>query len=148
MDNDYSVDLAEIASTIRTNDVIAIRFVTVGQRLLLDFRTTDIDGPMVRVVDPVKSVEERYRSLKQLRPRFALPDRIVSVWWPKFTTSLADSGVWDEVMRRVSDGGHVEAVRLADEALAELIARERALQRDAISGVGFRTLWSASPSRR
>ncbi|MGH2632852.1 MAG: hypothetical protein ACRDG3_05535 [Tepidiformaceae bacterium] len=148
MDNDFSVDLAEIASTIRGNDVVTIRFVTVGQRLLLDFRTTDIDGPMVRVVEPVKSIEERYRSLKLMRPRFPLPERIVSVWWPKFATSLSGSGVWDEVMRRVSDGGHVEAVRLAEDALAELIARELAQQRDAIRGVGFSTLWSASPTRR
>lgn len=148
MDNDFSVDIAEIASTIRGNDVVALRFVTVGQRLLLDFRTTDIDGPMVRLVEPVKSIDERYRSLKLMRPRFALPERIVSVWWPKFATSLAESGVWDEVMRRVSDGGHVEAVRMAEDALAELVARERAQQRDAIRGVGFRTLWSASPTRR
>ena len=66
MDNDFNIDLVDIASTIRTSDVITIRFVAVGQRLLLDFRATEIDGPLVKVVEPVKSVDERYRMLKKL----------------------------------------------------------------------------------
>ena len=69
MDNDYSVDLGDIVSTIRTHDVLVMRFVAAGERLLLDFRATEIDGPLVKVVQPVKSVEERYRELKQIRPR-------------------------------------------------------------------------------
>jgi len=32
MDNDFSVDLGDIAATIRSSDVIAVRFVVVGQR--------------------------------------------------------------------------------------------------------------------
>ena len=148
MDNDFNIDLVEIASTVRTNDVIAIRFVAVGQRLLPDFRTTEIDGPLVRVVDPVKSVEERYRNLRKLRPRFGPPERIVAIWWPRFASSLETTGVWKEVMERVSESGHVDSVRAAEDTLAELIQMERAQQKDAVRGDGFRTLWSASPSRR
>ena len=148
MDNDFSVDLGDIASAIRTSDVITMRFVAVGQRLLLDFRTTDLDGPMVKVVEPVKSVEERYRTLKKLRPRFAPPEKIVALWWPRFAESLRSTGTWDEVMQRVSDTGHVDAVRRAAETLDELIALERAQQRQAVTGEGFKTLWSASPTPR
>ncbi len=148
MDNDFSIDLADIAQTIRTSEVIAIRFVSVGHRLLLDFRTSDIDGPMVRVVMPVKSIEERYRNLRHLRPRFGLPDKIVAIWWPRFATSLETSGIWREVMERVSESGHSEAVRQAENALAELVGLERSQQRDAVRGEGFRTLWSASPTPR
>ncbi len=67
MDNDYSIDMRALAQTIATNDVITMRFITVGHRLLLDFRSTELDGPMIRVVDPVQSVRERYESLRQLR---------------------------------------------------------------------------------
>ena len=144
MDNDYSVDLGDIVNTIRTHDVLVMRFVAVGQRLLLDFRATELDGPLVKVVQPVKSVEERYRELKLIRPRLALPDKIVAIWWPRFTTSLRSTGVWDEVMRRVSDAGHPEAVRRAEEALLELVRIERDHHRAAIRGDGFKTLWSAS----
>lgn len=148
MDNDFNIDLVDIASTIRTSDVITIRFVAVGQRLLLDFRATEIDGPLVKVVDPVKSVEERYRMLKKLRPRFGAPPRIVAIWWPRFAASLETTGIWAQVMQRISESGHAESVRQAEETLAELVGLERTQQRDAVTGTGFRTLWSASPSRR
>ncbi len=148
MDNDFNIDLVDIATTIHANDVITIRFVAVGQRLLLDFRATEIDGPLVKVVEPVKSVEERYRMLKKLRPRFSSPERIVSIWWPRFAYSLESTGIWAAVMERVTESGHVDAVRSAEETLSELLKLERGQQRDAVRGDGFKTLWSATPSRR
>ncbi|MGI8925420.1 MAG: hypothetical protein ACR2HN_02090 [Tepidiformaceae bacterium] len=148
MDNDFTMDLADIGVTVQTGEVVAIRFVSVGHRLLLDFRCSEIDGPLVKVVEPVKSIEERYRSLQGLRPRFKPPEKIMAVWWPRFTTSLKTTGIWDQIMQRVSDSGYVEAVRRAEEALAELIALEREQQRGAVTGEGFRTLWSASPTLR
>lgn len=148
MDNDFSIDLVDIASAIRTSEVLTMRFVAVGHRLLVDFRTNELDGPMVRVVEPVSSIEERYRSLKKLRPRFASPEKITSVWWPRFTHSLKTTGIWDEVMLRVSETGHADSVRRCEEALQELIELEIQQQRNAVTGTGFNTLWSASPSRR
>ena len=143
MDNDFSIDLSEIAATLRTSEVVTLRFVAGGHRLLLDFRCSELDGPMVKVVEPVKSVEERYRTMRRLRPRFAPPEKIVAVWWPRFTASLRTTGVWAEVMARVSETGHVDAVRRAEEALDELLALERAEQVNAIKGEGFRTIWVA-----
>ncbi|MBE7518923.1 MAG: hypothetical protein HS107_06715 [Thermoflexaceae bacterium] len=148
MDNDFSVDLADVASAIRTNDVIAIRFVVVGQRLLLDFRATAIDPPLVKMVEPVKSIEERYATLKLLRPRFPAPERIVALWWPRFARSLETTGTWNLVLERVSETGHPAAVRDAEDALRELVALEEAQQRAAVQGAGFRTLWSASTTPR
>lgn len=148
MDNDFSVDLDDICSTIRSSDVIAVRFVVIGQRLILDFRATEIDGPMVKVVPPVTSVEERYRSLKRLRPRFPSPEKIVAIWWPRFTKSLETTGVWSLILQRVSEAGHPDAVRVAEKVLEELVALEEAQQRQAVVGDGFRTLWSAEPAPR
>ena len=81
--------------------------------------------------------------MRRLRPRFAPPEKIVAVWWPRFTASLRTTGVWAEVMARVSETGHVDAVRRAEEALDELLALERAEQVNAIKGDGFRTIWVA-----
>lgn len=148
MDNDFNIDLVDIAGTIRSSEVITIRFVAVGHRLMLDFRSTEIDGPMVRVVTPVKSVEERYSNLRKLRPRFASPEKIVAIWWPRFASSLESTGIWQEVMKRVTESGHADAVRQANAALTELIRLERVAQQAAVSGRGFRTLWSASPTPR
>ena len=149
MDNDFNVDLVEIASTVRTHDVVVVRFITVGQRLLLDFRSSEIDGPLVRMVEPVRSVQERYKSLRQLRPRFNDPEKIVAVFWPRFARSLDETGVWREVAERIIETGHPESVREAAGVLAELIELERLQQREAVrGGEQFRTLWSASPMPR
>lgn len=148
MDNDFSIDLADIAASIHTSDVVAIRFVSVGQRLLLDFRCTDLDGPLVRVVEPVNSVEERYQSLRRLRPRFPAPEKIVAIWWPRFASSLESTGIWQEITGRVRDSGHEEALQRAAEALASLLELERDEQRHAITGDGFRTLWAAAGAPR
>jgi hypothetical protein len=148
LDNDFTADLRDIVTTIESSDVVVIRFITVGQRLLLDFRATELDGPLVKVVAPVKSVEERYRDLKELRPRFSLPDRIVAMWWPRFTTSLRTEGIWDVVARRVADSGHSQSVRDADRTFRELAALERQTQRDAIRGENFKTLWTAARAPR
>lgn len=149
VDNDYSIDLNEIASTIRTHDVVVLRFVTVGQRLLLDFRCSDIDGPAVRLVEPVKSVQERYANLRKIRPRFRDPEKIVMVYWPRFTRSLGETAAWSEVNARLVESGHPESVREAEQALAELVRAENEHQRAAVLGQeGFRTLWEASPTRR
>lgn len=149
VDNDYNVDVAEVASTIRSHDVVIIRFITLGERLLLDFRNSDIDGPLVKLVEPVRSVQERYRHLRKLRPRFGDPEKIVSVFWPRFARSLEETGVWAEVIRRVVDSGHPDAVRDAERELEDMLQKERAHQRDAVAGSDrFRTLWSASPAKR
>jgi len=147
VDNDFSIDIADITHTIRTHDVVTIRFVAVGQRLLLDFRSNELDGPLVRIVDPVNSIEARYAALKKMRPRFETPEKIVAVWWPRFVSSLESTGIWPEVMQRVADSGHPDAVRAAQETFRTLLSLERQLQRDAILGEGFRTLWSAPHSR-
>ncbi len=149
VDNDFNIDLSEIASTIRSHDVVVLRFVTVGQRLLLDFRCSDIDGPAVRLVEPVKSVQERYASLRKIRPRFRDPEKIVMVYWPRFTRSLGETEAWREVNARLVEAGHPESVREAEQALAEVIAAEDAHQREAVrGGEGFKTLWDASPAKR
>jgi len=128
---------------------VVLRFITVGQRLLLDFRSSDIDGPAVRLVEPVKSVQERYASLRKLRPRFRDPEKIVMVYWPRFTRSLGDTVAWQEVNNRLVESGHPESVREAEAALAELVKAEQDHQRAAVLGEeGFKTLWSASPAPR
>jgi hypothetical protein len=149
VDNDFNVDLAEIVATVRTHDVVIIRFITIGERLMLDFRSSGIDGPLVKLVEPVRSVQERYRHLRQMRPRFSDPQKIVSVFWPRFARSLEETGVWQEIIARVVDAGHPDAVRDAERELSAVLERERAHQRDAVAGSErFKTLWSASPAKR
>src|SRR3989337_1037735 len=106
MDTDYAIDLGAVFEVIDNAEVIICRFVTVPQRLLFDARHTDVEGPFLRTVPRAISLEERFKALKQLRPRFKIPERISAIWWPKYMHSLRDSGVWERLLGRLAPGGY------------------------------------------
>jgi hypothetical protein len=141
MDNEYRLDYSEILKTVRNADVILFRFVTAPQRLLLDYRTNDLDGPLLKVVPRAKDAEDRFKSLKILRPRFRLPQKISAVWWPRYVDRLVEDGIWDAIVKRVSDLGYEQIAEESAIILEELRRMERAELANAIGGEGYRTLW-------
>lgn len=141
MDNDFFLDYDEIIKTVRKADVVTFRFVIVNQRLLIDNRSSEIDPPIVKLVPRATSVEERFRSLKQLRPRFHLPDKISAIWWPKFVESMVSRGIWQAVVQRIEEAGFGEAAREAQAVLDELRSLERLEMRNAVIGEGYQALW-------
>jgi hypothetical protein len=143
MDTEYHLDYDAIIKTVRQAEVIAFRFVTVPMRLLIDNRFSDADAPMVKLVPPAASAEERFKSLKVLRPRFRLPQKISAIWWPRYINGLVESGVWDAISCRITDNGYSAAAAECDELLRELRRMERAEMVNAIGGEGYRTLWPA-----
>jgi hypothetical protein len=144
MDNIYDLDYEAILRTVRNADVLAFRFVTVPDRLLIDNRVNETDGPMVKLVPRVNSAEERFRSLKVLRPRFRLPKKISAIWWPRYIGGLVESGIWDAIADRLADNGYSDAASTCDDILCELRRQERIEMLNAIGGEGYRTLWPAA----
>ena len=141
MDNDFLLDYEEIIRTIRAADVLTFRFVIVNQRLLVDNRSSEIDPPLVKLVPRAGSVEERFRSLKQLRPRFRLPEKISAIWWPKFIDTMVERGVWDAIVQRIVESGFSEAARQCEDVLQELRTLERQELCKAVQGEGYQPLW-------
>ena len=142
MDNEYRLDIGEILRTLRTAEVLVFRFVTVPQRLLIDFRHSDADAPMLKIVPRAKSAEDRFRTVKVLRPRFRLPRKISAVSWPRYVGRLVDDGVWDAIVQRMTDEGYgAVAAEECAALLDELRRMERAEVANAIAGEGYRTLW-------
>jgi len=144
MDNTYHLDYEAILNTVRDAEVVAFRFVTVPDRLLIDNRFNETEGPMVKLVPKVSTAEERFKSLKMLRPRFRLPSKISAIWWPRYINGLAESGVWDAIVDRIANNGFPDAARACDDILNELRRLERMEMFNAIGGEGYRTLWPAS----
>ncbi len=91
--DDYGLDMDEVARVIDTADVLIVRFAILDKRLLVDTRSDDHDGPHISVVDKAGSVEERFKSLKKLRPRFPLPEKIMSFMWPRHIETFRRSMV-------------------------------------------------------
>lgn len=145
MNTDYGIDLDEVWRVIDAAEVLVVRFSVTDRRLLVDTRSNEDDGPMVKVVPPAASAEERFRSLKVLRPRFRVPERILTFHWPRHASALAESGVWEQLARRVVAAGTAGTAAECDEAFRQLLDEERAVEQAAIVGAeGFQTLWEAS----
>lgn len=141
MDNEYSVDVAEIKQVIQTADVMLIRFPLFDKRLLLDARYNEIEGPMMKIVPRAGSAAERFQHLKQLRPQFPLPKNIVTFTWPKYVSSLEALGIWQAIVERWYDTGYREKAQECEEAFAQLLAEERNEIVKAVTGEGYDTLW-------
>lgn len=141
MDNDFFLDYEEIKKTVQNAEVVTFRFVIVNQRLLIDNRYSEIDPPLVKLVPRATSIEDRFRSLKQLRPRFRLPEKISAIWWPKFIETMLQRGVWDVIVQRIVEAGFAEAAKECESVLGELRELERQEIRNAISGEGYQALW-------
>lgn len=143
--DDYGLDIDEVLKVIDTAEVLVVRFAIVGKRLLIDSRTSQEEGPFIAAVPRAGSVEERFRSLKRLRPRFPLPDKILSFTWPRQMETFHSSPVWERVVQRmVSLGGREMAARCED-VYQELEREERAEVFAAIrGGESYQSLWERS----
>jgi hypothetical protein len=141
---DYGIDLEEVRRVIDAAEVLVVRFSITNRRLLVDLRTSGDEGPMIKVVPQASSAEERFRSLKVLRPRFRTPDRILTFHWPRHARAMAESGIWDHLARRLVESGWSNMAAQCDAAFAEIVEEERLVELAAIrGGEGFQTLWEA-----
>jgi hypothetical protein len=143
LDNEYYFDRDAVLRTVRSADVVAFRFVTVPMRLIVDNRFTDTDPPMVKIVPKVDSAEERFKSLKALRPRLKLPPKISAVWWPRYIQSLRNTGVWTAMVERIVENGFPAMADECEDIFDQLRRMERLEVVNAIGGEGYRTLWPA-----
>lgn len=142
MSDDFGIDLDEVRRVIEDSEVLIIRLETVGSRVLVDFRSTATEPPYISRVPRVNSVEERVRAVKELRPAFPYPEKLMSFAWPRRVSIIGESGLWDVVRGRMEAiGGETageEAVRvhreLLDEERREVLAAVR-------GGEGMRTIW-------
>ncbi len=141
MDNDFSLDHEEIIKTIDSAEVLTFRFVVLGERLLFDTRSSEIDPPLVKLVPRATSVEDRFRALKELRPRFKLPSKISAIWWPKSIESMVNDGIWGAIVRLIDDAGFSKAAEECEAVLEELRASERKELHNALTGEGYQSLW-------
>jgi hypothetical protein len=149
-ENGLLVDLEQVRRVVSDADVFTVAFRLFPERLLIDARydQNDPEGPtgmpMVAIVDPVATVQERFFWLGQHRPSLGMPDNFQFFFWPHSVTYLEESGVWSHLRARMVATGFGGAADTCDDALSDLIARERAANAKAIRGDGYHAVWEAS----
>lgn len=143
--DDYGLDIDEVLKVVDAAEVLVVRFAILGKRLLIDSRTSREDGPFIALVPKAGSVEERFRSLKQLRPRFPLPDKILSFMWPRQVETFRSSPVWERIVQRLVGLGGEELAARCEDIYRELETEERAQVVAAIRGdESYQSLWERS----
>ena len=141
-DDDLEYDLDEVKRNIDSAEVMSVFFPTLRRSVVIDARTNEHDGPMVRIMPMVASPQERLRSLRRLRPRFPRVHNLALVPWPRYVESLVTLGVWERIVKRLEGVGLEEAVSVCDEVLVELRRLEKSELAAVVRGENYHTIWS------
>jgi hypothetical protein len=140
-ENGVRVDYEAVAELLRRADVLTIGFTLFPARLLIDARTNATEGPLVAIVGPVASVEERYLWLGKHRGSFGAPEAFSFFVWPKTVHSLASGDVLAPLRERL-DAVSRDAGGVLRETLGRLQVLEDEAVAAAVKGVEpWQTLW-------
>jgi len=136
------MDLDEVKEVIDTAEVLVIRFAILEKRLLMDARYNETEAPLLQLVPKASSVEERFRGLKQLRPHFALPEKIMSFTWPRHVETFRAAGLWQRIIDRLAASGYPGLDEQAEAIFRELVQEEKTEVLTAIrGGESYQSLW-------
>ncbi|MGH2602543.1 MAG: hypothetical protein ACRDJ9_24555 [Dehalococcoidia bacterium] len=142
MADDLGFDLETILRAVDTADVLVVRFPFFDKRLLIDFRSVDGDPPVIALVPQASGIEDRFRSVKQARPRLPVPERIISFHWPRHAEVMLAAGVWQRIVHRLVRGGQSGLDRRCKAVWDEMRLEERRESMRAIrGGERYETLW-------
>lgn len=142
MSDEYGVDLDEVFKVIDAAEVLVVRFHIIERRLLVDFRTKPGVRPLIIAVPRAESMEDRFRTIKKLRPQFAFPERVMSFHWPRSMPVLLNSGVWQHLVDRLTAVGGDETGQHCEQVMQQLLDEERVEIAGAITGADhYQTLW-------
>jgi len=142
MDSNSGIDIEAIKVVLETTDVFVIRFSYIHQRLLVDTRLGEDDMPMIRLVTPANSAEERYRYLRTTRPELELPTQITVFHWTQSIKMLRILGLWQVLEKRFFEDAGLQAVNDAKLIYQEALKLEKIDIQLAISGgEGYETIW-------
>ncbi len=140
-ENGVLVDFGEINDLISNADVFVAAFANFPERLIVDTRGNEVEAPLVQIVDPARSAQERSAWLQRRRPSLGAPEGFSFFPWPHSPSLLVTSGIWDRIRRSVGADIEPEVSTQCDLALRQLQNLDTAASMAAIQGEGFLTLW-------
>ena len=140
------IDLESFNKTQRESDLLVFNFIAFPDRLLIDPRSTEIDGPLVAIVAPLATPQERFAWLGRHRPGFGPPEGFAFVPWPHSVRMLRDADLLAPMRDRLALVSN-EASSALETVLNKLAIREVQGMRDIIRGNDeWRALWPRDDS--
>ncbi len=140
-ENGIEIDPERVSQVLRQADVLTIAFALFPERVLFDTRTNATDGPLIAIVEPVASVQDRYLWLGQHRGGFGAPEAFSFFSWPHSIRSLIDRDILAPLRERL-EAASPDTSEVFDDVMTRLRRRELTAIADAIRGADpWRTLW-------
>lgn len=141
MNGDFIFDVDNMKQSIDRSDAVSIFFPSFGKALVVDPRSNDERGPMVRIMPMAASPQERLRSIRRHRPGFPRVRNLAVIPWTRYVDSLVRLGIWDALAERLR--GEPDALNDCKRALDELRRMEQREIVNAVTGKDYHTLWAA-----
>jgi len=146
LDFGYGNSVDGVFKFIENAEVLAVFFPKFGQSIVVDIRPKEGEPPLVRVVPMARSIADRLRTIKRMRPALPRPQDIVAVPWVGYVDAMKTSGLWGKVLGRIEQAGFPAALEDAENAFNELVRMERRELAQLIMGDQYETLWARPTS--
>lgn len=143
--DDFAVNLEELFNDIDNAEVVSISFPTFDRAAVFDMRSSESEGPMLRLMPMVSSPRERIRSVRRLRPGFPRATSLTVIPWHGYVDTLVQNGIWHKLVERFSHSGPNprESMDTCDSVLRELRQSEKSEMTAAIIGDNYHTIWTS-----
>ncbi len=142
-ENGLEIDLNAVNEVLQRADVLTIGFTVFPERLLVDTRTLSGEGPLMAIVGPVTSVQERYLWLGKHRGQFPAPEAFSFFMWPHTVRNMIERNVL-RVLRDRLRAVSSESDEVLEKTLARLLLLEEKAFRAAVRGdEPWQSLWTA-----
>ena len=141
MNGDFDIDVQEVLKAVDSAEVISFFFPMLGKSLVIDMRFDVENEPLVRLMPQAGSLQERYRSIRRLRPQFPRPQSIAAIPWYRYVRSFHQLGILDRLRSRLVQSGLPRPVEVLNEAVEELKRLEKRELASAIRGDSYQTIW-------
>lgn len=143
-ENGIEVDFDALNQVLESADVLTIGFALFPQRLLVDTRVDGGEGPLIAVVAPVSTVQERFHWLGRHRPAFGAPRAFSFFVWPHTVRRLIEQDALATLRARLAAVSNDGAAKL-QEAMVTIGGLEREAIAAAIRGEEpWTTIWERS----
>ena len=140
--------ITQVLSTIDEAEVLTIFFPNLSKALVVDVRRNFEEGPLVRVMNQVNSMEERMAAIEKMRPGLGRVRSIAGIPWTKSIRTLGENGIINRLEQRLVSGGEdsykvSQACHAAFQKLQEI---EQAQWIDLIKGQNqlYKSIWQTS----
>jgi hypothetical protein len=146
LDFGYGDSVDGVFKFIENAEVLAVFFPKFGQSVVVDVRHKEGEPPLVRVVPMARSIADRLRTIKRMRPALPRPQDILAVPWVGYVDAMKTLGLWGKVLGRIEQTGFPGALEDAENAFNELVRMERRELAQLIMGDQYETLWARPTS--